>query len=432
MGFTISEKILARASGREEVRPGEVVVAKVDFAMVTDSSGPRRFRDDLRSLGVGVWDPDRLAVIADHFVPAGDAAEAEIGRITREWVREYGVSRFHSLEGICHILVPERGYVHPGMLYVGGDSHSPTAGALGAFAIGVGATEMLGVIVTGEIWLRVPSTIRVVWHGQLPPYAMAKDIVLRTLKDLTVSGATYKAVEWDGEAVHALRMDERLVLPNMAAEMGAKTGIIAPDEITYRYLEQRGVPRDSYTPVFSDPDATYERELTYDATSLEPLVALPSSPDKVVTAREAQGERIDQAYIGACTGAKYHDLAMAAAMLSGRRVAPAVRLLVAPSSRRIYLQALQDGIVETLAEAGAIFLPSACGACAGLGLGVVGSGERCISSTNRNFPGRMGARDAEVFLASPLTVAAAAIAGEIVDPRDLLPDGFIVPEEVTV
>jgi 3-isopropylmalate/(R)-2-methylmalate dehydratase large subunit len=418
MGATLAEKILARAAGRAQVTPGEIVWAKVDLAMATDSSGPRRLAPQLERLGVGLWDPERVVIVADHFAMPNDAREAEIQQETRAFAHRYGVRKFHELEGICHLVVIERGYVAPGMLYVGADSHSCTAGVMGALAIPVGSTDMLGVWVTGEIWLTVPETIRVEWRGRLPEGVMAKDLVLHLLPQLDPDWTAYRVVEFGGEALAALPLDERMVFPNMAAEMGAKTGILPPDDVVFAHLERLG--RRDYQPVYSDPDAAFARVLTIAAETCAPLVAQPPAPDRVAPASALTDVRLDQAYIGACTGAKLYDLEQAARVLRGRHKAPGVRLLVAPASAEVYRRAAANGVLETLVAAGATLLPSACGACAGLGLGVLGPGEVCISSTNRNFPGRMGHRDAQVYLANPMTVAASAVTGHITDPRELL------------
>ncbi|MBN6185503.1 3-isopropylmalate dehydratase large subunit [Aneurinibacillus sp. BA2021] len=424
MGKTLVQKVIERASGISDVRPNQIVNVNIDLAMMHDSGGPRRIHKNLERLGRKVWNPDQVVVIGDHFVPASGPAEAEILKLTREWVQEQGITRYHEGEGICHIVPVERGYIKPGMMYVGGDSHSTTAGAVGAFAIALGSTDMLGVMATGQTWIKVPETILIEWSGQLAPYTMAKDMMLAAIGRLGGDGATYKAVEYAGDAVHGLSMDERLVLSNMAIELGAKAGVIAPNEVVFDYLDQRQIT--GYTPVYSDKDADYTERYTFDANRLEPLVARPHAPENVSPAREIEAERlpIHQAYIGACTGAKYTDLKAAADVLKGQRVAPNVRLMVAPSSMRVMERAMQDGILATLLAAGATLLPSACGACAGLGLGVLASKERCISTTNRNFQGRMGARDAEVFLASPYTVAASAITGYISDPRTVMQHAY--------
>lgn len=418
MGYTLAQKIIAKASKKSRVDVNEIVEVDIDFAMIHDSGGPRRFASTMDRLEVTVWDPEKITVISDHFVASSDTNEASILKLTREWAEKHRITKFHEREGIGHIVPIERGYITPGMMYVGGDSHSTTAGALGSFAIALGSTDMLGVMVTGKTWVKVPETIKVVWKGQLSKGVMAKDMILSTIRKTSVDGATYKAVEFTGSAIQALPMDERIVMSNMAIEMGAKAGMIEPNDIVFDYLKERNVTR--YDVFYADQDASYCETLEFDANELVPMVAFPHSPDNVKPITEiSQSEPLDQAYIGACTGAKYYDLEIAAQVLKGNRVSKHTRLLIAPASSDVMRQATKDGIVETLLDAGATFLPTGCGACAGLGNGVLAPGERCISSTNRNFPGRMGA-GADVYLASPATVAASAITGTITDPRPFL------------
>ncbi len=417
MSQTLSYKILARAAGKPKVVPGEIIWAKVGLAMMTDSSGPRRIQANHLRLKERIWDRDKVVVISDHFVPSHNEGEALIQRITRQWVEKHGIQKYHYGEGICHIIPVERGYVQPGTVMIGADSHTPTAGAVGSYATGVGSTEILGVIVTGEIWLKVPRTMQVWWGGRLGDGVMAKDMMLRLIGQIGDDGATGMAIEYAGPGVMGLSLDERLVLSNMTTETGAEAGLIEPDELIMEHM--RGLGQTDFDPLYADPDATYDTNLRFDAAELEPLVACPPNPSNVFTARELALDKIklDQAYIGACTGAKYTDLAAAAEVVKGKQVAPGLRFLVAPASRRAFMRAMADGTINTLVEAGATILPTGCGACAGLGNGILASGERAISSTNRNYPGRMGARESEVYLASPRTVAASALAGYIVDPR---------------
>ncbi len=420
--MTLAEKIIARAAGAAAVRAGDIVTCRVDLAMMHDSGGPRRVKPMLERLGAGVWDPDKVVVVSDHYVPAVDPESAAILDLTRKWVKAEGVARFHDMQGICHVVLPERGHLRPGMFAVGGDSHSPTGGAFGAFMVGIGATEMLGVLVQGTIWIKVPQTILVEWTGRLGPGVGAKDVMLFLCRHLGMKAASYRAVQFTGAAVAALPMAERMTLCNMAAELGAKTGLIAPDATTAAFLREAGVPGEPDLAAWQgDPDAVVEAHHVWDAGALPPQVAAPHSPANSGPVGEHAGVRIDQAYIGACTGAKLEDLAMAAAVLKGRRTAPGVRLLIAPASQRIMSRAAADGTLAALTEAGAILLPSGCGACAGYGAGVLAEEEVCISSTARNFQGRMGAHSARVYLGSPYTVAAAAVAGRIVDPREMLP-----------
>lgn len=423
MAQTLAEKIIANAAGRETVRPGEVVTCKVDLAMIYDSGGPRRVKPILERLGVGVWDPSRVVAVSDHYVPAFDAESAAILSLTREWVAQQGIDKFYDMQGICHVVLPERGHLRPGMFVVGGDSHSPTGGAFGCFMFGIGATEMAGVLVTGEIWLRVPETIAIEWNGHLGPGVSAKDIMLHLCGKLGMDGGRYQAIEYRGEAIRALPMPERMTLCNMAAELGAQAGMIAPDVTTAAFLKNVGAEVGDMTRWQSDAEASPTEHHRFDAGTLPPQVAAPHSPANAAPVNSYEPTKIDQAYIGACTGAKLVDLRMAASVLRGRKVAKGVRLLIAPASTRTTAEAAADGTLATLTEAGAILMPSGCGACAGYGAGVLAEREVCIASTARNFKGRMGAASAQVYLASPYTVAASAVAGAIADPRTMIGDG---------
>ncbi len=420
MGATLAEKIIARASGRQQVAPGEIVTCTVDLAMMHDSGGPRRIEPLLERLGARVWDPDKVVVISDHYVPAVDAQSAAILDLTRRWVAENGIRHFYDMQGICHVVLPERGHLRPGMFVVGGDSHSPTGGAFGCFMFGVGATDMAGVLVSGETWIRVPATICIRVDGTFAPGVSAKDVVLHLCARLGMGGARYQAVEYTGSAIGTLPMAERMTLANMAAELGAQTGLIAADEVTADYIRASGGDPGDFTHWQGDADAGYRQVHDVNASALAPQVAAPHSPANAAPVNEYEGLRVDQAYIGACTGAKLEDLHMAAAVLRGRRVAENTRLLVAPASRLIAAAAAADGTLAALLEAGAVLMPSGCGACAGYGAGVLADGEVCISSTARNFKGRMGGRGSRVYLASPYTVAASAVAGAVADPRPLL------------
>ena len=420
MPQTLAEKIIARAAGRASVRPGEIVTCRVDLAMMHDSGGPRRIKPILEKLGAKVWDPDKVVIISDHYVPAIDAESAAILDLTRKWAAANGIARFYDMQGICHVVLPERGHLRPGMFAVGGDSHSPTGGAFGCFMFGVGATEMAGIVVTGETWLKVPETIRIDWSGKLSAGVCAKDVMLALCAKLGMDGGDYQVVQFVGDMIAALPMAERMTMCNMAAELGAQTGIIAADDVTAAHIARVGGETVDPREWQGDDDAAYRETHRFDAAALSPQVAPPPSPANAEPVEDHKGERIDVAYIGACTGAKLVDLKMAAEVLKGRRVADGVRLMVAPASRRETATAAADGTLAALLDAGAIMLPSGCGACAGYGTGVLAEDEVCISTTARNFKGRMGARSAQIFLASPYTVAAAAVAGEIRDPREFL------------
>ena len=420
MAQTLAEKIIARAAGRDAVVSGEVVTCRVDLAMIHDSGGPRRAKPILDRLGVRVWDPKKIVVVTDHFVPAYDAETAAIQKLTRDWVADQGVPNFYDMQGICHVVLPERGHFKPGMFVVGGDSHSPTGGAFGLYMFGVGATEMAGVLATGEIWLRVPETILIECRGRLGAGVAAKDIMLHLCARLGMDGGRYQTVQYAGDTITALPMAERMTLCNMAAELGAQTGLIAPDRTTADYIRAAGADPGDLARWQGDADAVSAELHRVDAASLAPQVAAPHSPANSAPVGDHGAVPIDRAYIGACTGAKLVDLHMAASVLKGRRVASGVRLLVAPASTRIAAQAAADGTLATLTEAGAILLASGCGACAGYGSGLLSEGEVCIASTARNFKGRMGATTAQVYLGSPYTVAASAVAGRIADPRAML------------
>jgi 3-isopropylmalate/(R)-2-methylmalate dehydratase large subunit len=415
---TLAQKLIARAAGRAQVTPGEIVTCRVDLAMFHDSSGPRRLQPLLAELGASIWDKDKVVLVIDHYVPETDDESRRIVKIARDWAASQALPHVYDSMGICHVVVPQHGHIRPGMFCVGGDSHSPTGGAFGAYMFGIGATEMLGVVVTGEIWLQVPQTIFMRWSGRLADGVSAKDMMLAMLAQHGMHGGRYQAVEYCGEAVAALPMAERMTLANMSAELGAQTGLVAPDETTREWLAAAGAGDVDTTPWHSDEDAPGIRH-AYDASALAPQVALPHSPAHVRAVDDLEPTRIDIAYIGACTGAKLDDLRAAARVLAGYRIAPGVQLLVAPASLKDAAAAEREGILRRLTEAGATLLPSACGACAGYGA-AIRDGATVISSTARNFKGRMGSATAQVYLGSPYTVAASALQGRIADAREVL------------
>ena len=416
MASTLAQKIVARAAGMPEVTPGEIVTARVDLAMIHDSGGPRRIEPILREWDAGLFDKDKVVLISDHFVPGETDEGARILELTRAWARERKVA-FHDGEGICHVVLPEKGHLRPGMLVVGGDSHSPTGGAFGAYMFGVGATEMAGVLATGEIWLRVPGTILIEWQNRLGPGVMAKDMMLALCGRLGMGGGKYEAVEYSGEAIAALSMQERMTMSNMAAELGAQAGLIAPDETTVAWLTDHGGDAGDWQQFRTDDDAAVLERHVFDAATLAPQVAAPHSPANSMPAQDAPETQVDIAYIGACTGAKYDDLRAAAAILRGRKLAPNVKMMVAPSSAADQRRAEEHGLMKVFEDVGARILPNACGICAGYGAERLGEEVTCISSTARNFQGRMGASSSKVWLGSPLTVAASALEGRIADPR---------------
>jgi 3-isopropylmalate/(R)-2-methylmalate dehydratase large subunit len=422
MAMTLAEKIIAKAAGRSTVKPGDIVTAKVDLAMIHDSGGPRRVEPILERLGAGLFDTSKVVLISDHFIPGLDADARDILDLTRRWAKDRGVT-FYDGEGICHVVLPERGHLKPGMFAVGGDSHSPTGGAFGAYMFGIGATEMAGVLATGEIWIRVPETILIEWRGRLGEGLTAKDIMLALCGRLGMNGGRYQAVQYTGEAVAALDMQERMTLSNMAAELGGQTGLIAPDDTTLDYLRAAGGDPGDAADWQADPGATVAEHHVFDAGRLEPQVAAPHSPANAADVSAYPDTPVDVAYIGACTGAKYVDLRRAAEVLRRRRLAPGVDLLVAPASRRDQDRAAREGIMAVFEEAGARILPNACGICAGYGSATLDDDVVCISSTARNFKGRMGAASSQVYLASPYTVAASAVAGRIADPRPMVREG---------
>ena len=417
---TLAQKLVARAAGRDDVTPGEIVTCRVDLAMMHDSGGPRRVQPMLERLGARVWDPERVVVVTDHYLPEHDDESRRIVRIAREWVAANGVRKFHDGLGICHVVLPEQGHLRPGMFVVGGDSHSPTGGAFGAFMFGVGATDMLGVLVTGEIWLKVPDTVRIEWTGAFGDGVTAKDVMLFLCTTLGMDGGQDQAVEYAGEAIVALPMQERMTLANMTAELGGQTGLVAPDATTRAWLADVGVADVEIERWHTDAGAPLRARHGFDAAALAPQVAAPHSPANAAPVGEYAGTRLTSAYIGACTGAKLADLRMAARVLSGRHKAPHLRLQVAPASKKDEATARAEGTLQVLIDAGAELLPNACGACAGYGSHRFAADDVVISTTARNFKGRMGDVSARVYLGSPFTVAASAIAGTIVDPREFL------------
>jgi 3-isopropylmalate/(R)-2-methylmalate dehydratase large subunit len=415
MGKTFAEKILALKAGLDGVVPGQIVTVRPDKLLTHDNTSA--IAKSFRKIGVDrVANPDMNVVILDHVTPAANETYAQSHKETRDFAREQGIRAFYDIgEGICHQVLPEQGHALPGMLIVGSDSHTPSHGALGAFAAGIGRTEAAAVMATGEIWLRVPESMRILVEGAFPPRVSAKDLVLYVIGDIGADGADYRSVEFAGSTIERLSVGGRQVLCNMAAEMGAKNGYVAPDDITRAWLAGR--TETAYWEILPDPDASYVQLLDYDVSRLAPQVARPHRVDNVVPVNEAVGTPIDQAVIGTCTNGRMEDLEAAADLLRGRRIAANVRLLVLPASREILLEAIEVGIVSDLLAAGATLLNPGCGPCLGAHEGCMAPGERTISTANRNFRGRMGSREAEIYLASPATVAASALKGEITDPR---------------
>jgi homoaconitate hydratase family protein len=415
LGKTLSEKVLGRKAGKD-VQAGEVVTVSPDYVLSHDNSAA--IIKEFRKLGVAkVRAPEKIVIVLDHIVPAADEKYAQNHKSIREFVAEQGIAHFFDINaGICHQVLPEQGFALPGLVIVGSDSHTPSYGALGAFAAGIGRTETACTWATGEIWLRVPETLRIDLSGRLKPGVFAKDLSLKLIGDHGAEKANYKAVEYAGPAAASFGVGSRLTLANMSAEMGAKNGYFAPDEKALKWLEGRA--RGPFTPVASDPDAGYESVLAYDLDALEPQVACPHTVDNVRPVAAVAGKRVHQVLIGTCTNGRLEDLEAAAAIFKGRRVHPSVRVLVVPASWEVYREALRTGALATLVDAGAVVLNSGCGPCLGAHEGLLAAGEVCLSTSNRNFQGRMGHRDSEIYLASPATAAATAVAGVITDPRE--------------
>jgi len=418
MGKTFAEKILALKSNEKNVPVGKIINASADMVMcsaVTFAIAIEQFKKlEVES----VWDPDKVVVILDHFVPAPTAQVANNHKIIRDFVAKQGIKHFYDIrEGICHQVMVEKCHALPGTLILGKDSHTTSYGAIGAFACGIGTTETAVVLATGKLWLRMPGSFKITINGELSRGVFAKDVILKIIHDMTSDGCTYKAVEFCGEAIEKMSISERFTLANMSVEMGAKAGFIACDDVTEEYLREHGCPH--FKPVFPDHDALYEKECVFDVSSLGPMVACPHQVDNVKSVEELEGLKINQAFLGSCTNGRVDDLAIAAGILLGREVHPNVRLLVVPASREVYLEALKHGYMKTFIESGAVVLNPHCSACFGAN-GVLADGERCIASSNRNFIGRMGNARSEVFLASPATVAASAINGNIADPRNFV------------
>lgn len=414
-GQTIIEKILSSHSG-QTARAGDIVIANVDLVMGQDGTSPLAIRAFNDMGGREVFDPEKVAMVIDHSAPSPNEGVSALHKLMREFAEEKKIKLYDIGEGVCHQLMPESGRVGPGKLVVGADSHTCTYGALNAFSTGVGSTDLAGAMISGKMWFKVPETIKFVCEGKLPERVYAKDLILYLIGDVTADGATYKAAEYTGQAVKALSIEGRMTMANMAIEMGAKAGLMEADEKTFRWLKQYS--DEKFTPVTADADAEYAEIRRYDVSSLEPQVAMPHRVDNVTGVSQVAGTPIQQAVIGTCTNGRLEDLRAAASILEGRKIHPKVRLIVAPASKRIYLEAIKEGILQVLVEAGAAVVTPGCGPCVGTHNGIPSDGENVISTANRNFKGRMGNSSANIFLASPATVAASALAGEIADPRE--------------
>jgi 3-isopropylmalate/(R)-2-methylmalate dehydratase large subunit len=415
--MNITEKILAKASAKTSVQPGDIVDTNVDMVMVHDLTGPLAV-EAFRRIGIAhVWDNKKIVIILDHQVPAESVKAAELHKMLRTFAKEQSI-RFYDVGrgGICHQVMPEKGHVLPGSVIVGADSHTCTYGALGAFATGIGSTEAAAVFATGKIWLKVPETIRINVEGEFKPFVTPKDLILSIIGRIGADGATYKATEFTGSTIRTMSIAGRMTLCNMTVEMGAKNGIIEPDEKTRKFLEGR--TNKHYEVFRSDPEADYGQVVEFDVSELEPVVACPSSVDNVKPVSEVHAP-IEQAFIGSCTNGRIEDLRVAAQLMKGNTVKDGVRTLVIPASQEVYRQAVEEGLMEIFTDAGALVCGPACGPCLGGHIGLLAAGETCVSTSNRNFIGRMGSTQASVYLASSATVAASALTGRITDPRTL-------------
>jgi 3-isopropylmalate/(R)-2-methylmalate dehydratase large subunit len=409
--------MLAKKAGLEKTVPGQVVDITPDVALSHDNSAPI-YETFKKMGGERVFNPEMHFITLDHAAPPPSTQHAENHRIIRQLVKEQGIKYFYDVgRGICHQVLVEEGLALPGEVVLGSDSHTPHAGVMGAFGAGIGRSEMASIWAIGVLWLRVPESLKITVRGKLPPGVTAKDLALKVIGALGADGGLGMSVEWHGDGIAGLPLNERAVLPNMMAEMGCKNSYIPPDQIVFDYLTARA--RRPYTPIYPDPDAVYAREVEYDAATIEPMVACPHSVDRVVPISQVAGTHVDQAFLGTCTNARIEDLAVAAEVLRGRTVAPGTRMIVIPASSLVYIEALKAGYIQTFVEAGAVVESPGCGPCMGNHMGIPAVGEVTISSANRNFQGRMGTKDAEVYLASPAVVAASAVKGTIAHPRDL-------------
>jgi 3-isopropylmalate/(R)-2-methylmalate dehydratase large subunit len=417
--MTITEKILAAHADLETVSPGDLIKVRVDLALANDITAPLAIRVFHRTGKAKVFDPEKVALVADHFVPNKDIPSAEQSKLVRIFAGEQGITHYYELGngGIEHVILPEKGLVIPGDLVIGADSHTCTYGALGAFSSGVGSTDLGVIMATGKMWLKVPPTIRVEYEGALRPWVGGKDLILYTLGMIGVEGANYKCLEFSGPVIRGLSMDQRLTMCNMAVEGGAKNGMVEPDEITLSYIAGRTARKPLI--LKGDEGAQHEKVLRVDVSDMEPQVAFPHSPDNVRPVSQAGRIPLDQVVIGSCTNGRLEDLRVASRILKGKRVAKGTRVIVLPGSAEVYKQALREGILETMVEAGVVIGPPSCGPCLGGHLGILADGERAVSTTNRNFLGRMGHTGSEVFLASPAVAAASAILGRIASPEEV-------------
>lgn len=420
MGMTFVEKIFAKYSGEKEVVPGQIVTVKPDYLLTHDNTAAiiQKIQPELEKYGV--YDTSLSIIVLDHVIPAASEKTATNHKVIREFVKKYGIKHFFDVGcGVCHQIVVEQGLALPGKLLLGSDSHTCSYGAIGAFSSGIDRTEAASLMLTGETWLKVPHSIKIALNGKLQPGATAKDVILHIIGDISASGANYCSVEFHGD-VDQFSVEERFTLSNMGVEMGAKNAVFPVDLITTKYLESIGISASQYSAISPDKDAVYSKELTYNLEEISPVVAFPHTVDNVKSINEIEELEIQQCLIGTCTNGCLSDFQIAAKILKGHKIHPNVRLLILPSSRQVYLDALNEGIIDILVEAGGLVLPPGCGPCLGAHQGCLAPGERCLSTANRNFKGRMGCKEAEIYLASPATVAISAIHGKISDPRKVV------------
>jgi 3-isopropylmalate/(R)-2-methylmalate dehydratase large subunit len=417
LGKTFAEKVLAKKAGLKQVVPNQIVIVKPDHLLMHDNSSAivGKIKNELQEFGVAY--PYMPIIVLDHVIPASDEKIATNHQKTRDFIKKYNLKNFYDVGGgICHQVVFEKGFAKPGTVIVGSDSHTCSYGAVSSFATGIDRTEAAALLLRGETWFKVPESIKITFENELNPPVSAKDVVLTIIGDIGADGADYCSVEFHGN-IGALTIDDRFTIANMGVEMGAKVAVFPVDRITRKYLSHIGLKKGDFEVLWADRSAKYKKELTYDLSKIEPVVSAPHTVDKVKTVRELEGVEFNQFLLGTCTNGRLSDLKVAADILEGKKIAPGVRLLILPASREIFEAALKKGIIERLSKAGGIVLPSGCGPCLGAHQGVLAPGERCLSTANRNFKGRMGCKEAEIYLASPATVAASALTGKLTDPR---------------
>jgi 3-isopropylmalate/(R)-2-methylmalate dehydratase large subunit len=420
MGMTITEKILARAAGVKTVVPGQLVDAQIDVVMCHDVTTPPAISMLVEKGLDRVFDPEKIVVTPDHFQPAKDVQSAELHKRLDDWARRHNIKHYYKLgrAGVCHALLPEQGHIRPGEVIVGGDSHTCTYGAFAAFSTGIGSTDLAAAIATGKLWFKVPASEKIVLNGALPHGVYSKDVILAVIGRIGTDGALYRAMEFVGPALKDMSMEARMTMTNMAIEAGAKSGIIGFDKVTGAYLDEHLKGTEQFTVFDSDEDAEYVATEEFDCSKLEPTVALPHLPSNAVPIGQCAGQAMDQAYIGSCTNGRIEDLRIAAQIMKGKQVA--IRTIVVPSTPEVWKQAQDEGLFDIFYDVGCVISAPTCGACLGGFMGVLAAGEKCVSTTNRNFVGRMGHPQSEVYLASPATAAASALEGELTDPRKYL------------